>query len=154
MTVIVILFIVGVVLIGCEVFLPGGIIGAVGAAMMIAGIVLSYSDFGPMGALLSTVVAVALVTMALVFEFKFLPKTRVGQRLFLSGSIQGSTTYSQAEEDVVGQTCLTVTALGPTGFVLLNGKKLEAASRSGFIDKNEEVKVTGKDNFRIIVSKI
>jgi membrane-bound ClpP family serine protease len=38
--------------------------------------------------------------------------------------------------------------------VRLGGKKLEAASKSGFIEKNEEVKVTGKDNFRITVSKL
>ncbi len=154
MTVIVLLFLVGVILIGCEVFLPGGIIGAIGGAMMIAGIVLSYSEFGPTGALFSTVIAIALVTLALFLEFRILPKTRMGRRLFLSGSVQGSTTYSKGEEDMVGQTCLTLTALGPTGFVLLNGKKLEAASRSGFIEKNEEVKITGRDNFRIIVSKI
>ena len=44
--------------------------------------------------------------------------------------------------------------LGPTGFVMVNGKKLEAFSKSGFIEKNTEVRVTGRDNFRILVSKI
>jgi len=154
MMTIVLLFLAGVALIGSEVFLPGGIIGAIGGALMIGGIAVSYTEFGAFGAFIATIVAITLVVLALFFEFKILPKTPMGKQLFMSGSIEDSTTYSKAGDDVVGQTCRTVTALGPTGFVLLNGKKLEAASKSGFIEKNEEVKVTGKDNFRIIVSKI
>lgn len=154
MTVIVLLFIGGVVLIGSEVFLPGGIIGAIGGAMMIGGIAVSYSDYGALGAFVSTVIAITLVVVALYFEFRILPKTTMGKRLFMSASVQSSTTYSNVADDIIGRTCLTATALAPTGFVLLDGKKLEAASKSGFIEKNEEVKITGKDNFRIIVSKI
>ena len=154
MMTIVLLFLAGVALIGSEVFLPGGIIGAIGGALMIGGIAVSFTEFGAFGAFIATIVAITLVVLALFFEFKILPKTPMGKQLFMSGSIEDSTTYSKAGDDVVGQTCRTVTALGPTGFVLLNGKKLEAASKSGFIEKNEEVKVTGKDNFRIIVSKI
>lgn len=154
MTVIVLLFLGGVILIGSEVFLPGGIIGAIGGAMMIGGIAISYTDYGALGAFLATVIAITLVVIALVIEFKVLPKTAIGKRLFMSASVQSSTTYSSADNDMIGKTCQTVTALAPTGFVLLEGRKLEAASRSGFIEKNEEVKITGKDNFRIIVSKI
>ncbi len=154
MTVIVLLFIGGVVLIGSEVFLLGGIIGAIGGAMMVGGISISYTNYGALGAFISTVIAIALVVVALFFEFKVLPKTAIGKRLFMSASIQSATKYSNAEDDVIGKTCHTITALAPTGFVLLDGKKLEAASKSGFIEKNEEVRITAKDNFRIIVSKI
>ena len=154
MITIILLFLAGVILIGSEVFLPGGFLGASGGAVLIGGIAVSYSEFGSFIAFNSTIVAITLVVLALFFEFKILPKTPMGKQLFMSGSIKDSTTYSKAGDDVVGQTGRTVTALGPTGFVLLGGKKLEAASKSGFIEKNEEVKVTGKDNFRITVSKL
>ena len=154
MITIILLFVAGVVLIGSEVFLPGGILGAIGGALMIGGIAVSYTEFGAFGAFIATILAITLVVLALFFEFKILPKTPMGKQLFMSGSIEDSTTYSKAGDDVVGQTGRTVTALGPTGFVLLGGKKLEAASKSGFIEKNEKVKVTGKDNFRITVSKL
>lgn len=154
MTLIVVLFIAGVLFIAAEVFLPGGIVGSIGGISMIGGIFTSYSEFGIQGALISTVIAIALVGFALFFEFRILPKTPMGQRLFLGKSVHGVAEYSYVEDDVIGQVCETITALGPTGLVLLNGKKLEAASKSGFIEKNEQVKVTGRDNFRIIVSKI
>lgn len=154
MTTIVILFMAGIILIAAEVFLPGGIIGLIGGAAMLGGIFTAYSEFGSQGAFISSAIALGLVVLALFFEFKILPKTRLGKGLFLNKTIKGVANYSKANDDTVGQTGETVTALGPTGFVMLNGVKFEAASKSGFIEKNERVKVTGRDNFRIIVSKI
>ena len=154
MIMIILLFLAGVVLIGSEVFLPGGILEAIGGALMIGGIAVSYTEFGAFIAFFATIVAIASVFLALFFEFKILPRTPMGKQLFMSGTIKDSTTYLKADDDVVGQIGRTVTALGPTGFVLLGSRKLEAASKSGFIEKNEEVRVTGKDNFRITVSKL
>ena len=154
MITIILLFLAGVVLIGSEVFLPGGILGAIGGALMVGGIAVSYTEFGAFIAFIATIVAIASVFLALFFEFKILPRTPMGKQLFMSGTIKDSTTYVKAGDDVVGQIGRTVTALGPTGFVLLGSRKLEAASKSGFIEKNEEVRVTGKDNFRITVSKL
>lgn len=154
MTMVVILFMAGIILIAAEVFLPGGILGVIGGAAMVGGIVAAHAEFGSFGAAISSSIAFVLVIFALFFEFKILPKTKVGKRLFLQKSVKGVAHYSKAGDDAVGQIGETVTALGPTGFVMLNGVKLEAASKSGFIEKNEKVKVTSKDNFRIIVSKI
>ncbi len=154
MTTVVILFVVGVILIAAEVFLPGGIIGLFGGAAMLGGIYSAYGEFGPQGAFISAAIAVLLVMVALFFEFKILPKTALGKRLFNKETIKESAQYSAAGDDAVGQVGETATALGPTGFVMLNGVKLEAASKSGFIEKNERVKVIGRDNFRIIVAKI
>ena len=154
MTTIVIFFIVGVLFIAAEVFLPGGIVGAIGGLVIIGGVVQAYSEFGAQGAFIAAIVAVLLLVAALYLEFKVLPNTRMGSRLFLKDSVEAETGYSQAADEIVGQICTTVTALGPTGFVMVNGKKLEAFSKSGFIEKNTEVKVTGRDNFRILVSKI
>tara|TARA_B100000212_G_scaffold341923_1_gene326636 strand:- start:12770 stop:13234 length:465 start_codon:yes stop_codon:yes gene_type:complete len=154
MITIILLFLAGVVLIGSEVFLPGGILGAIGGALMVGGIAVSYTEFGAFIAFIATIVAIASVFLALFFEFKILPRTPMGKQLFMSGTIKDSTIYVKAGDDVVGQIGRTVTALGPTGFVLLGSRKLEAASKSGFIEKNEEVRVTGKDNFRITVSKL
>ena len=154
MTLVVILFMAGVLLIAAGGFLPGGVLGVIGGAAMVGGVFASYSEFGSFGAVISSSIAFVLIIFALFFEFKILPKTSIGKRLFLNKTIKGVSNYSKASDEVVGQVGKTVTALGPTGFVLLDGVKLEAASKSGFIEKNEQVKVTGKDNFRIIVSKI
>lgn len=154
MTTIIIFFVVGVLFIAAEVFLPGGIVGAIGGLVIIGGVVQAYSEFGAQGAFIAAIVAILLLVVALYLEFKVLPNTRMGSRLFLKDSVESRVDYSGAADDIVGQICTTVTALAPTGFVVVNGKKLEAFSKSGFIEKNTEVEVTGRDNFRIIVSKI
>ena len=154
MDVIVSLFIVGVVLIAVEVFVPGGIIGAIGVVALIGGIVVAYFEYGSEGALMAGLAAGGLVVFALVVEFAVLPKTPLGKRLFLRKKIKGTTEYSHAKNLEMGVEGKAVTALAPTGLILVDGKKYEAASRSGFIDKNETVKVVEKDNFRLIVSKL
>ena len=154
MTTILIFFAVGVLFIAAEVFLPGGIVGVIGGLVIIGGVVQAYSEFGTQGAFIAAIVAILLLVAALYLEFKVLPNTRLGSRLFLKESVKSRTGYSQAADEIVGQICTTVTALGPTGFVMVSGKKLEAFSKSGFIEKNTEVRVTGRDNFRILVSKI
>tara|TARA_B100000519_G_scaffold106342_1_gene92156 strand:+ start:2390 stop:2854 length:465 start_codon:yes stop_codon:yes gene_type:complete len=154
MTTIVIFFVVGVLFIAAEVFLPGGIVGAIGGLVIIGGVVQAYSEFGAQGAFIAAIFAVLLLIAAFYIEFKVLPNTRMGSSLFLRDSVKAKTGYSLAADEIVGQICTTVTTMCPTGFVMVNGKKLEAFSKSGFIEKNTEVRVTGRDNFRILVSKI
>ena len=154
MDVIVTLFIVGVILIAVEVFVPGGIIGVIGVTALVGGIIVAYFEYGSGGALMAGLAAGGLVMIALVIEFAVLPKTPLGKRLFLRKKIKGATEYSHAGNLETGVEGKAATALAPTGLVLIAGKKYEAASRSGFIEKNETVKVVEKDNFRLIVSKL
>jgi len=154
MDVIVTLFIVGVVLIALEVIIPGGIVGAFGVLALISGIVVAYIEYNSEGALMAGLVAGGLVVLALIVEFAVLPKTPLGRRLFLRKRIEGKNVYSQGGDLELGTEGMAVTALAPTGMILIEGEKYEAASRSGFIEKNESVKVVEKDNFRLIVSKL
>ncbi len=153
MSLVVGLFVLGVALIAIEVFVPGGIIGIMGILSIIAGVFVSYSEFGVNGVWISGSVALLLMIAVLLFEFLVLPKTKLGGRLFLRKAVEGTSQPPLAGDDDIGKECVTLTTLSPTGTVLLDGKKVEAASKSGFISKNETLKVVGKDNFRIIVSK-
>jgi len=55
--------------------------------------------------------------------------------------------------EVLDQVGETVTPLAPTGYVSVKGRRYEAFSRSGFLAKGVAVKVTGLDNFRLLVIK-
>jgi len=153
MTLVVALFLAGLLLIAAEVLIPGGVIGILGVLLLAGGVYSAYAEYGSTGLLWGSVVAIVLVGAVLAVELVALPKTKIGRHLFLSRSVQGRQTGPAAEDSDIGKTCQTVTPLAPTGFILLDGRKLEAASRSGFIDKNEPVKIVGKESFRLIVSK-
>ncbi|NEQ68839.1 MAG: serine protease [Symploca sp. SIO2D2] len=156
MTLILGLFVAGVILVVFEVFVPGGVLGVLGSLCILAGVVVAYDEYGLMGGATSLGVAAILTVIALYVELKILPKTSLGRRLFLTRAIEGDSQAKKEEgsDSIVGKIAQSVTPLAPTGVVSLDGKKMEASSRSGFVDKNVDVKIVGKETFRIIVSKL
>lgn len=153
MTVVVALFIVGAVLIALEVFLPGGILGLIGFGCLVGGVAVSYSYFGWPGVWVAGGAALIIMIVTFLIEFLVLPKTKFGRRLFLQRSIDGISQNAVAEDDVIGKECVSLTPLTPTGIVLVDGKKVEAASKSGYIEANETLKIVAKETFRLIVTK-
>jgi membrane-bound ClpP family serine protease len=154
MSAIIMLFVAGAVLLAAEVFVPGAILGIFAALALLAGVVLSFLDYGSQGGWLAIAAALALTCVTLWFEFKILPKTALGRRLFLKAEIMGASQAPLAERDaVVGQDGVADTTLAPTGYITVAGKRYEAYSRSGLIAKGEALRVTGLDNFRLIVQK-
>ena len=151
---VVMLFLVGVVLLAAEVFVPGGVLGALGGLVMIGGCVLAFVEFGAGGGLLAVAAGVVLIIIMLVLEFVVLPKTRLGRRLFLNSEVKGASQAPLAAADVVvGKTGSAATALAPSGYVLVGGKRYEAWSQSGFLEKGAAICVVALDNFRLIVRR-
>lgn len=151
MTLIATLFVVGVILLGFEVFIPGGILGVLAGLAMLAGSALAFIDFGVTGGLIASTIAVVMVGGMLYFEFKILPKTAFGQRLFLKAAVDGTSSPAR-DRDYVGTSGVTLTSMGPTGYVEIDGKRFEAFSRSGFLEPGVPVDVVGTDNFSLIVT--
>ncbi len=151
MTLIATLFVVGVILLGFEVFIPGGVLGVLAGLAMLAGSVLAFIDFGVGGGLIASAIAAVMVGGMLYFEFKILPQTTFGQRLFLKAASDGTTSPDRTR-DFVGSTGVTLTALGPTGYVEIDGTRHEAFCRNGFLEADEPIEVIGTDNFRLIVT--
>jgi membrane-bound ClpP family serine protease len=154
MTGIVLLFSLGLVLLFFEVFIPGGVLGVLGGLLMLAGCGLAFAEFGTNGGAAATALAVVLVGLTLYIELFVLPKTSLGRKLFLERAIGARSQPPPARsEEIVGRTGETLTTLAPSGYVLVDGKKYEAASQSGLLPRGSSVKVTGLDNFRLLVTK-
>lgn len=154
MNAIILLFLIGVLLLFFEVFMPGGVMGVMGGLAMLGGCVVAFSQYGPTGGMLAAAAALALIGLMLYFEFGVLPKTRVGKRFFLRSAVAATSQLPLAQsESVLGKTCEAITTLAPSGYVLLDGKRFEAFSQSGHVPKGTLLKVSGLDNFRLIVTK-
>ncbi|MEZ5275700.1 MAG: NfeD family protein [Opitutaceae bacterium] len=153
MSTILALFALGSLLIFFEIFLPGGILGVAGGLAILAGSAIAFMDYGSDGGTLAVVAGVALLICSLIIEFKFLPKTRLGRRLFLSKADSGASQPPIASDDVVGRECQAETTLAPSGVVVLDGKRYEAFSQGGYVERGSLLIVKGMDNFRLIVSK-
>lgn len=150
MTLIILLFAIGLVLLGFEVIIPGGVLGIFGGMAMIGGCVVAFAEYGVGGGVVTTLVGAALVALLLFVEFALLPKTKAGKRMFLQTAVSGTTT-PRPEKDYTGSEGRTVTTLAPSGYVLIDGRRLEAFARNGYLEPDVPVKVVGVDNFRLIV---
>lgn len=154
MNTIILLFLSGLVMLGLEVFVPGGILGVLGGLAMLGGCAMAFNDYGPSGGGIAVAVAVVLLGVMLYAEFVWLPRTRLGGKLFLRRSIESKSQPPVAEAaTIVGRAGEAVTTLAPSGYVLIDGRRYEAFSQSGFIARGTPVHVVSMDNFRLVVSQ-
>ena len=153
MNVIITLLLVALLLFFFEILIPGGIMALIGAILVIAACVVAFNDYGAMAALVVFVGALIVSLLLLYLELKFLPNTKYGKRLFLYRQQKASSLSPQAGQDIIGQCGEAITTMAPTGMVLIDGKKYEAFSQSGMLEKGTPVAVVKQDSFRLIVEK-
>lgn len=144
---------IGLVLISFEIIVPGGVLGVLGAIALIAASVVAFDTYGAVGAVVTSVISLCVVGLTLYVEFKFLPKTKMGQKMFLNTAVDGHSTEAQGSEDLIGKEGEAVTKLAPSGKIMVEGMQYEGFSKDGLIDAGERVTVVGRDNFRILVKK-
>lgn len=154
MSIIIGLIILGFILISFEIIVPGGVLGILGSIMLLAACAKSYQDYGFMAASLLFVALAIFLIVGLYLELKFLPKTRLGQKMFLNQSNTGHSGVDLFSEDLIGKEGKTVTKLSPTGRIAIEDQEYEAFSEDGLIDKDVSVKVMKKDTFKLFVRKI
>jgi membrane-bound ClpP family serine protease len=144
----------GISLIALEVIVPGAILGSIGALLMFSGCVIAFLEFGTGGGLLALLAAIVISSGALFFEFRILPKTRLGKRAFLTKEI---TAVSQAVSDearnLIGKNAAALTMLSPSGYVSVDGTRYEAFCQSGQAPAGASLQIIDADNFRLIVSE-
>jgi membrane-bound ClpP family serine protease len=153
MTLIILLFAIGIILLLVEVVVPGGILGSIGALMIFAGCAVAFIRLGTSGGMITVAVALAVAATALYIEFRVLPRTKIGRRAFLKSEIEGvSAAYGNDARDLIGQSAVALTMLSPSGYITIDGQRYEAFCQSGQVPAGASLKVTGSDNFRLIVT--
>ncbi|OIO59855.1 MAG: serine protease [Verrucomicrobia bacterium CG_4_10_14_3_um_filter_43_23] len=153
MTIIITLILIGLMLIIFEIIVPGGVLGFLGGAALLGACVYTYLDYGLTNAIGVFVFNLAMSVVAIAFALKFLPKTKIGQRMFLNKAVDDKSTAAQGTDELIGKTGETLTTLAPTGMISIEGQQYEGFSQDGLIPKGNPIIVSGRDNFRIIVRK-
>lgn len=155
MSLIIILFITGIILLAADVFVSSFVMAIIGALTLFTGCVLTYSRFGSAAAGGAGVFATLLLLATVYIELVWLPKSRFGKALVVQSVVDSTSHAAQAKpEEVVGKEGEALTTLAPSGYILVAGKRYEAFCRSGMAAKGDRVSVVGVDSFRLIVSKI
>ena len=155
MTTILLFFVLGIVLLVLDLFMPGVVLSLLGVLAILAGTASAFNQFGVGGGLLAFGSGAVLLTVALYIEYAVLPKTRWGKKFFLHAAIEGTSQAPAAETAVLtGREAVALTPLMPSGQIEIDGKRYEALSLDGHVAKGARLKVTGAQNFSLTVSKL
>ena len=153
MSLIILLFSLGILFIAVEVIVPGAILGSIGALLMFGGCVMAFIEYGTSGGMLAVMAAFAIGGLAMFLEFKVIPNTKLGKRAFLTREITAvSAAFGEEARDLIGKSAEALTLLSPSGYILIDGTRYEAFSQSGQVPAGSALEVVGADNFRLIVS--
>ena len=153
MTLIILLFSIGILFIAVEVIIPGAILGSIGALLMFGGCIIAFINYGTLGGIVAVLTALAVAGLALFIEFHYLPKTRFGKRAFLTKEITAvSVAISSEARELIGKSAEAITMLSPSGYVLVEGHRYEAFCQSGQAPAGSALEIIGADSFRLIVT--
>ncbi len=156
---------IGLVLIGVEVFLiPGfGLFGLLGGIGVMAGLYLSLlgglpvsADFTRAGLVLST--TVLLIVVSAWVMLRTLPRssrlTRSG--IFLGDRMDRAIGYESAEArpDLVGERGTAITDLRPAGTALFGDERIDVVSESEWITEGTPVRIISAEGYRHVVRAI
>ena len=151
-TLLVVLLIAGSIMIGAEIFAPGAVLGTLGAAALIAAVLVAFQISQALGFYVGIGV-VALVGLTVALWIKFFPRSSIGRKMTLS---QDGSAFKAADGrlDLVGKEGLTASDLRPAGFATFEGKRLDVIAEGKLIAAGERVKVVKVAGSRIVVRKI
>lgn len=152
MTVPIVLFIAGIMLILSEFFLPGAIMGILGFLLIVTSTVSGVMSF-PEYALFIIVGEILGLIAGILFGLFLITKTRLQDSLVLSKTMSAEEGYSgpAVNPDHVGEIAEALTALRPAGTIMLGDERIDAVSDGTFIDAGAAVRIIQVEGHRVVV---
>lgn len=144
----------GLLLILMEFYLPGAVMGVAGGILVLTSIVLFAMQTTSLGLVLLYLIGVVIVIIYLVKFAIWRIRTAKPSRSIYLNSDQTGYQASSFDASVIGKTGIVVTDLKPGGHILVDGKRLQALSQSGYLTKGTEVIVLGGQEESLIVKQI
>lgn len=143
----------GLLLVVAEIFLPGGILGLVGAGCLVAASVMAFQRWGPVGGTLFTVAEIALGAVVILQAVRWIPNTPLGKGLVLGASVDGAAP-SKDNEDLMGREGVALTQLRPAGAARIDGRRHDVVTEGGLIEAGTPLKVIAVEGIRVVVRPI
>lgn len=144
---------VGLLLMGAEIFVPGGILGVMGMLSILGAIVLGFIAFPGYGVWIALIILV-LTGIALMLWIKIFPNTSLGKHMTISNDLSSSKASEEGIEDLLNKSGITISKLRPSGFAEIDGKRKDVITRGEMIDNGKQIKVIEIEANRIVVKEI
>jgi membrane-bound serine protease (ClpP class) len=165
----ILLFILGIILIGVEIFfLPGfGVTGAIGILLMVLGLTLSLVKSVPsnlpinlpessafLKALFIVIASVILSIGISFYAFGKLTRSSLFSRVSVQSTLgKEFVGVDMKEKELIGKKGTAFTILRPSGKVEIEGNIYDATAESGYIEKGETIEVVQYKTAQLFVRK-
>ena len=160
-------FAIGVLLVGLEIFLfPGMVVPALtGIVLMLGSLLWSMADIWPnqpvelsgdlfVAPMQKLLVGLLVAGGLLALLARFLPHGWIWNRLAVGGAVLGSGVTPEVTNELatmVGREGVAATALFPSGQVEIEGRRYEARLEVGFVEAGTPIRVVRRTDFSLIV---
>ena len=143
----------GFLLLAVEIFVPGGVLGTLGAVALFGAVISAFAIFGPETGFLVAVFMLILMAIGLVLWIRIFPNTPIGRALTLSKDGQSFKLNTEANQSLIGTEGSAQSDLRPSGIALINGKRMDVVAEGEWIAAGEPVKVIAEKGNHVTVRR-
>ena len=146
------LLVSGLFLVGVEIFIPGGIVGAAGAAALIGAAVIGFMIFPPWLGWISLLFILILTALAAFVWMKYFPKSPMGKALSLNQNIVRNDQADSLWRPGMKGTALSI--LRPAGKALIEDRRADVIADGTWIEQGSAIEIVKVEGNRIYVREI
>lgn len=152
---VIIFFLIGVICVVLEIFVPGGILGVIGVGAIIGSLFLSTDDMGHMTMSIAIALMVSIIASVLLFRFMGLERGFF-KNIILSDSTSTEKGYisSKSRLELIGLEGTSLTPLRPSGTGIFDGERIDVVSEGGYISNGTQVKIVKVEGTRVVVREL
>jgi membrane-bound serine protease (ClpP class) len=146
------LLVSGLFLVGVEIFIPGGIVGAAGAAALIGAAVIGFMIFPLWLGWISLLFILILTALAAFVWMKYFPKSPMGKALSLNQNIVRNDQADSLWRPGMKGTALSI--LRPAGKALIEDRRADVIADGTWIEQGAAIEIVKVEGNRIYVREI
>ena len=143
----------GFLLLAVEIFVPGGVLGTLGAIALFGAVISAFAVFGPQTGFLVAILMLILMAVGLVLWIRIFPNTPIGRALTLSKDGQSFKLDSEANPPLVGAEGSAQTDLRPAGIAVINGRRMDVVAEGEWIAAGTPVRVISAKGNHVTVRR-
>lgn len=148
----IIIFVIGFALLAAELFIPGGIVGLIGGALMIISLLFAGESVVHMAYSILIAMFIAIIGMVVLMKF-FGKNLHVFNKLILRDATTTEEGYvsNVNRVDLLGKSGYTLTPLRPAGTIIIDNERIDVVSEGNYVDSKKKVEVVRVEGSRIVV---
>ena len=152
---IIICVLAGVILLIVEAFMPGfGVPGISGIILLLAGVAMTWYDYGAMVGLGTTVAVLALVGVAISVSLKSASSGRLSKSDLILNDTETPPSENADMQLLVGKEGVVKNTLRPVGTAEFDCGKLHVTSDGEYVSEGQKVRIVRVEGTQIFVNKI